>query len=687
MKLSDAFYSILSSSEYNPEQYVQEITLASGNATDLAGMRENIQIWADDTNGLLKKNVYKNYTQFIETAKEISYLESEMYQLSHMLTEQKLLMASLLEISLTGEKTTSSKNKDAETKEEETKVNLTSLLEKVEGCASIMEVPGRYLVYNGDVIEIDPVTLAQLQRLHFFLLNDSLMLAVWLPNRRGPIRYKFQALYELEGLAVVNVRDMPNMKNGFKLLMFPDTRFFVCDTPKAKKEWLEAIENTKKTITNTETQKRECLGERLSRDSSFDSSNPFLEDTRGSVDYDEQPDWLTELPEDLDVCIAQRDFEEAVNLIERGQEYLRSANWLYGVKEMRARIDQRIKLLAEVLMNELKVSPDKSLQGGPRAVRRAVSVLIKLGKSAQACDLFLKHRSAILKYSTKQLKIEGVTTLYIKRLCSVFFSHLMDTCKEFERAFPSHHCCHSGLIVWATAELNNFTVHFSRQVFTPQASIANVAECVSLASSHCEQMTECGLDLCFLLNSLLRTEVERIMQETREKLLEAIKLRASEDKWRPMNFQNRAGLTKFLEDTAEIGITSMHTFVYDECWISLTSNTIYFSKAFLNFVDDVLKMHTPETHALIVEIIVDIFRTHLKHVSASLNNDKFKTEIKFIQKNATFLLDTILTLAEHRYEERLKHSCPPLAELRRELPSLQLNSKSIGAYSSMSSYA
>ena len=31
-----------------------------------------------------------------------------------------------------------------------------------------------------------------------------------------------------------------------------------------------------------------------------------------------QADWLMEVPEDLDVCIAQRDFEGAVDLIEKG---------------------------------------------------------------------------------------------------------------------------------------------------------------------------------------------------------------------------------------------------------------------------------------------------------------------------------------------------------------------------------
>ena len=31
-------------------------------------------------------------------------------------------------------------------------------------------------------------------------------------------------------------------------------------------------------------------------------------------------DWLQELPEDLDMCIAQRDFEGAVDLVERGKD-------------------------------------------------------------------------------------------------------------------------------------------------------------------------------------------------------------------------------------------------------------------------------------------------------------------------------------------------------------------------------
>ena len=48
------------------------------------------------------------------------------------------------------------------------------------------------------------------------------------------MRYKFHTLYELDNLAVVNVKDTNVVKNTFKLLMFPDTRLFQAESPKAK---------------------------------------------------------------------------------------------------------------------------------------------------------------------------------------------------------------------------------------------------------------------------------------------------------------------------------------------------------------------------------------------------------------------------------------------------------------------
>ena len=47
-------------------------------------------------------------------------------------------------------------------------------------------------------------------------------------------RYKYSCFYELDSLAVVNVRDLGGIKHTFKLLVFPEARLFQCANSEAK---------------------------------------------------------------------------------------------------------------------------------------------------------------------------------------------------------------------------------------------------------------------------------------------------------------------------------------------------------------------------------------------------------------------------------------------------------------------
>lgn len=82
---------------------VKELSQRCVGGQELQQQRKTIQGLSESTNVLLKKNVYKNYMQFIETAKEITHLESEMYQLSHLLTEQKSLLEVLATTNILGD--------------------------------------------------------------------------------------------------------------------------------------------------------------------------------------------------------------------------------------------------------------------------------------------------------------------------------------------------------------------------------------------------------------------------------------------------------------------------------------------------------------------------------------------------------------------------------------------------------
>lgn len=47
-------------------------------------------------------------------------------------------------------------------------------------------------------------------------------------------RFKYSCFYELDSLAVVNVRDLGGIKHTFKLLVSPEARLFQCANADAK---------------------------------------------------------------------------------------------------------------------------------------------------------------------------------------------------------------------------------------------------------------------------------------------------------------------------------------------------------------------------------------------------------------------------------------------------------------------
>lgn len=738
--MNDISTAKMSSVAFNPQDFVKELTSKASVSIDaLLSARRSVQSLADETNSQLKKNVYKNYSLFIDTAKEISHLKTEMFQLNHLLTDQQNLMSSLMDVSVCGQRPgpTNSEKKEAidKLKDKEKSVSsqsvskeLSGLLDKMEGSAGILDTRTRASVlFSGEVMELDINDYKAIQPIFAILLNEGLIVSTLIPpnSARNQRKYKFQAIYDLDNIAVVNVKD-PNFETAFKILMFPTTKVFRADTKQTKTQWLDAFEAAKKQRkASLNLQRRDSLMyiSNLSIDGSQNTSgsktpmspidrpyssilNPFeeaelLEEVAES-DAELVPQWLTELPEDLDVCIAQRNFEDAVGLVLKVNEhfavYPKCCDDIMQT-DLKLRIEHRIKELIDALTNDLQIAPDRSLQTGPRSSRRAVALLVKLGKSSLATKLFLNQRSALLKFCLKQQKIEGATLQYIKRMSSVFFNNVIETTKEFQKAFdltalsngsiattpPSSMMtdtlgisdklsptqCSSNalpmacLVSWSRNQLNHFVGLFTRHVFTTQVSPSVAAECVAIVRYQCSKLkTSIGIDLSFYLDKHLKTDVERIIAEIRDKLLEAIKLRAAEDKWLSQNMQNKLKIIKFSEDMRDNGISSVDKYLLDETRVDLTSNSTTFAKSYLNAVKDLSKLSTSATKRLVIEALVMTFKAQMKHIATSLKSSQFKGERSFIERNASFLLDVVLPLSQHYYREKTRtESCDALSRM------------------------
>lgn len=155
---------------------------------------------------------------------------------------------------------------------------------------------------------------------------------------------------------------------------------------------------------------------------------------------------MLEVAEDLDSCIAQRHFEEAYSLLEKAKDYLKDAQMTPLLFEIQSKVNDRGKSLVDVLTKELELSAEaKSLQGGGlRSARRVVKLLIQLSRSAQACQLYLRLCSAVLKARLKRVKSEGATAPYVKQLSAIAFSNIVEITKEFLKIFPQSTNCTSG---------------------------------------------------------------------------------------------------------------------------------------------------------------------------------------------------------------------------------------------------
>ena len=67
-------------------------------STDLMNMKRRMHLISSEAKTELKQNVYRNHTKFIETAKEVSSLESEVYQLHSLLADEKQLLNTVKEL-------------------------------------------------------------------------------------------------------------------------------------------------------------------------------------------------------------------------------------------------------------------------------------------------------------------------------------------------------------------------------------------------------------------------------------------------------------------------------------------------------------------------------------------------------------------------------------------------------------
>uniref|UniRef100_A0A6B2EBB1 Putative exocyst complex subunit n=1 Tax=Phlebotomus kandelakii TaxID=1109342 RepID=A0A6B2EBB1_9DIPT len=642
---------------FRADDHVRGLVQECVGGPELLQRKAKIQTYSDQTSTALKKHVYENYMKFIDTAKETSHLESEMYQLSHILIEQRNLLSTLrdsnvvddprnvpLDSEAAPEKESQPKSLDLRANEETRNTN-AMIRDSLTGYSGVLE--NKTLLHEGGLIELDSNDYRPICRTYLFLFSDTLIVA----KVKHDKKLEFLAEYEAKKLAVINIRDLDGVRNAINIITPDGSRIFQCISPSAKAEWIEKFE-----VSMKGHRKGRAPPPPMRQKSVVDtvslSSDATLSPTEATAPLIFAPDWLSSAPEEIQALIAQRHFEDTLALLQKCEEYLTRDTSFHLAGELKEKIRTLKASLVSVLLLELSASQSRSLQAALRSARRPMKLLAEMRKAREACGALLGVCTTAIRTAQRQARRNNLG------VAEIFFCDLAQVVAEFVGAFGAQAACTASLVVWCHQELQYFASQLIKHYLGKGTDLDAVANCVELVRVPCGRLTEIGLDVGYHMEALLRPTLEALLAESKERLISATQ--RIDDNWQPFNLRSKQALRSTMKDLEVLGI-NIKPLVTGDTFVNLTQSTVNFCRQFLITTVSCATLAKYETLKFDAEVLVK----ELFVAQFNLRADpQAAIDLNFVSRNKQFLLDQVLPAAIALFESTSGRSCEQLPELK-----------------------
>ncbi|XP_017849880.1 exocyst complex component 8 [Drosophila busckii] len=656
MKVFDDF-------NFSVDKYTKELTRECVGGSDLQQRKKEIESYNEQTSATLKQTCKKNYMQFIQTAKEISHLESEMYQLSHILIEQRNILATMSDGKTSNNlKADSVEAENTAAEDLENSHATRAVKEMVQGFNGNLE--GKTFLNEGALIELDGNDYRPIQRVFFFLFNDVLIVC----KVKHDKRLEFLNEYDPKKIGVINIKDLDGVKNAINIITPDGSKIYQSITAAGKSEWIEKLEEAfrfdqqkkpkkgqapqppNRNKSQQQSQSKNSTPEKQVLPSPSESEPKSLED--------ETPEWLSTASEEIQTLVAQRHFEDAQTLIKRTLEFLRLAEHkkkLPQADSIESKVKQQEQKLTNVLLQELSNSHNRNLQIALRAARRPLSILVEMGRSRQASATLLKVCTVSLRVAQREARRNNA------EISELFFCDLTQVACDYLSAFEQQPACVAALVVWCNAELQYFASQLIKHYLTKGTSLEAMAKCVERVRKPATKLTEIGLDISYHLEGLLRTTLESLIEESKQRLLDAVG--RTEESWQPYNLQTKSNLKRLLLELDTLGI-DMRAQTTGDTWLNLTQSTLVFVRHYLQLTEYCGYLAKGETLLQSLEqLLRDLFiAQHALKPPSDLAVDP-----NFVVKNKIFLVDNLLPIAIDKFRQISGRQCDLLRELHTKL--------------------
>ncbi|KAI8583223.1 hypothetical protein K450DRAFT_224806 [Umbelopsis ramanniana AG] len=509
----------------------------------------------------LQRNVYRNYTEFVVISKEISNLDGDMLLLRDFLNELRVIntsfkdevdpMAGIINDPAPIAESITQRRKPSEmaTADMQTiyRAQLASLWESIEGSQRLLPfAPDRHIVRDfSNFVELHPKTLQARQATQLVLLNDCILVA---SKKKRTMSSKVKLVadrcWELDKILVADVKNTSDLTNALKIVHYNDEYLFRCERPEDKMSLLvtikrvtdELLESSKQNDADAKLSVNEPLLQMQSQVEARSKKSRNDRDPTKQMPQLASSDvkWLSELPDELEVFIAIREFEDAVAYIEKARAILSSFSSdpgkLDGVKE---EIDTYVDKLSKAIGRDLSNSLLTKVQ-----FQRNVNWLLRLGLGETGREMFLATRSGVIKRRIRQLTFEGDVTTYINELSLVVFTLVRNTCEWYRDSFKDNRMA-SGFITWVKEQITIYAQIFNKQVFGQNSlNLRVISDCLRSTAEQCSLLRKVGLDLKFMLDDIFAEEIKKLIIAYEERAIGRLDKIIKEDKFLVVSSQS-----------------------------------------------------------------------------------------------------------------------------------------------------
>lgn len=206
-----------------------------------------------------------------------------------------------------------------------------------------------------------------------------------------------------------------------------------------------------------------------------------------------------------------------------------------------------------------------------------------------------------------------------------------------------------------------------------QMPVSVVAESIYYLRNQCSTM-RCHwmIDLNSSIDRELGEQIRKIIEDSGNKLVASIEELNSKENWQPQQFQNKAQMTRFFEEMNDVGLETMPKYIFSDLKLHFTTCKTEFARHYLKTVQDLTKLSTASNKDHIDRVLAMTFELEMKHVVDALNKAKMQSKIRFIMSNSNFLFK-VAEVANELYTSTTKSrslNCKRLVDLQEKYQSL-----------------